>query len=208
MIPHLLHRIPKELTLTLTGLRETILAVSERVNRKVQVLKIHWQASLLCDRVESLHHDVGHALCRLLDERRGLAEHELEPSRPQALLLDAQFRLRGLKQELLHLDQVVRVLEDETLRDDLLRVQHDLSARGYTVRRVPVPPGAAVIGRTGPQLELPPAIRIVTVFRGAALSAQPDAVVFRAGDVVVLLGPRADLEAALPCFHKRRQVPA
>ena len=42
MTAEFLQRIRKEFTLTLTGLRETVLAISERVNRKVQVLKLHW----------------------------------------------------------------------------------------------------------------------------------------------------------------------
>ena len=43
-------RLQRELSVTGSALYETVLAVSERVNRKVQIMRLHWQASTLLRR--------------------------------------------------------------------------------------------------------------------------------------------------------------
>src|SRR5579883_795247 len=40
-----LDRIKRELSISADGVRETILTIADRVNRKRQAVKLHWQAS-------------------------------------------------------------------------------------------------------------------------------------------------------------------
>ena len=48
----LLGRIQQELSITGSAIYETILALAERANRKVQVLRLHSQASNLLSQIE------------------------------------------------------------------------------------------------------------------------------------------------------------
>ena len=66
MTTDLIRRIRKEFTLTAKGAQETVLAIAERVSRKVQILRLHWQAASLSGQVERLHQQLGAALCGVL----------------------------------------------------------------------------------------------------------------------------------------------
>ena len=50
----LLGRIQQELSITGSAIYETILALAERANRKVQVLRLHNQASSLLSQIEQV----------------------------------------------------------------------------------------------------------------------------------------------------------
>lgn len=43
----LLGRVHKELSITSQAFYETVLAISELVNRKIQIIRLHWHASTL-----------------------------------------------------------------------------------------------------------------------------------------------------------------
>ena len=60
-----LNRLQKELSITSTALHETIVSISERVNRKVQILRLHWQASTLLERIDGVTHDLGQQIAGL-----------------------------------------------------------------------------------------------------------------------------------------------
>ena len=55
----LLARVHKELSLTGHAFYETILSISELVNRKVQIIRLHWQASTLLQHIDDVTAKVG-----------------------------------------------------------------------------------------------------------------------------------------------------
>src|SRR4030095_114502 len=55
----LLARFRKELSFTGGALYETIVAIAERVNRKVQALRLHSQAAMILNQIHALHRDIG-----------------------------------------------------------------------------------------------------------------------------------------------------
>ncbi|MBI4401463.1 MAG: hypothetical protein HY581_07520 [Nitrospirae bacterium] len=208
MTAEFLQRIRKEVTINLEALREIVIAISERVNRKVQILKLHWQAAKVLTQVESVHRDLGESVCTLLPhdgEGHGL---ELDRPKIQAKLAEAASRLRQLKKELGHIDSMARELESETVQEDLFKIQYDLAARSASIERVQVVPGAAAIGCSVGQLRLTPTTRVVAIFRGATLLTSLDTVVVQSGDVVVLLGLRTDLKSVVPIFIEKQRATA
>ena len=202
MTAELLQRIRKEFTLTLTALHETVLAVSDRVNRKVHILKLHWQASSIAQQMETIQQETGafltqHATQSDASEQTGYRQDQREI---ETRLSEAAARARLLKNELLRVDALVRELEAETLTEDLIKIQQDLLIRSATIERIIVAKGSAACGQTIGQLGMPPAIRVMAILRGPMLVTACDTVPFRAGDVALLIGPRADLKNALPSF--------
>ena len=199
-------RIRKEIALNLEAIRETVLAISERVNRKVHVLKLHGQASRILDQIESVHRELGAFLSSHLTRDRMLWERESTASEVDSRLIETGLRLQQLKKDLAHIEASIRELESEAMREDLLRIQQDLSTHAAAIERVQIVQGAPAIGRSVNQLELPPTTRVMAVFRGTALLAATAQVVFRAGDIVVLLGLRADLKSVVPSFNEKQRV--
>jgi len=55
----LVGRIRKELSITSHALYETVLAISERVNRKVHIMRLHWQASSILARIDEVTNTLG-----------------------------------------------------------------------------------------------------------------------------------------------------
>lgn len=208
MLAPFLQRIHKESTLNLAAIRETVLAIAERVNRKVHALKLHGQASRILDQIEGLHRDLGAFFSQHLIRDPRLQETGATASGVDSRLLQAGFRLQQLKKDLAHIEASIRELESETMREDLLRIQQDLSTHAAAIERVQVIQGAPAIGRSVSQLGLPPTTRVIAVFRGTALLAATAQVVFRAGDIVVLLGLRTDMRSVLPLFNEKQRVPA
>ncbi|MBI5410439.1 MAG: TrkA C-terminal domain-containing protein [Nitrospirae bacterium] len=208
MTSEFLQRIRKEFSLTLTGFHETLLAISERVNRKVNILKLHWQASAIFHQIESIQQDAGDFLAKHLAQ--GDARSTQPPNRPEidARLSAAATRTRLLKNELQQVDALVRELEADTLRDDLLKVQRDLFTRSATMERLVVTEGTSACGRTIGQLDLGPAVRVAAVLRGPALIAVVDTLSFRAGDIVLLVGPREELKTAPASFLEKQRASA
>ncbi len=201
-----LHRLRHETTVTLNAFHETVLAVSERVTRKVQILKLHWQASRLHARIDTAHEQVGAVLDELLT--RGPLPEDLPSEQAYGPLMHAARRVRSSKTELQHLEARRRELEAETLYDQLLKLQHDFSSRSLSIERVLLAPGSPVVGRTLGQLGLSSATRVIAIFRGPTLLAALEGDTLRAGDLVVLLGPRAELEHLVLQFEERHVVSA
>jgi hypothetical protein len=215
MTTEFLQRIRKEFTLTLTGAHEAILAVSERVNRKVQILKLHWQASSIIDHIETIQQETGAFLAdHLLRDRAPSAQttHRtpLEPDHPEiaAKLPSAASRIRLLKNDLQRIDALTRELETEALSEDLRKVQHDLCTRSAAIERIVVPVGSSACGRTVAQLGLPPGIRVAAVLRGPALLTDLDSLPLRAGDIILLVGLRDGLKHALPALLAKQRARA
>jgi K+/H+ antiporter YhaU regulatory subunit KhtT len=208
MTAELLSRIRKELTLNLAVLQEAVVAISERVNRKVQLLKLHWQASYISHRIHASHRSFGAQLFPLVSSGGDLKRHENALDRQEAagLLSAATSQVRLLKKELAQVDALIRELEVEAMREDLLNIQQDLSTRSATIERVHVAQGSWAMGRSISQLGLAPTTRVAAVLRGPALLPLTDTLVFRSGDLVVVVGPGVEVRQLLPCFAEQQSI--
>ncbi len=208
MTAEFLRRIRKEFTLTARGFHETVLAIAERVNRKVQILRLHWQATSLAGQIDRLHQQLGAALCSELAPQDARHAHEPAPGMTPQLLADISSRVGALKKDLLQVDPQVRQIESEALREDLLNLERDLFHRSATIERLRIVPGAPASGSLVSQLGLPASVRIVAVLRGPSLLLSFDAVPLRPGDMVILLGHRDSLKTVLPLFLERNRATA
>ena len=204
----LLQRIAKEAKITLETFRESVIAIAERVNRKVQVLTLHWQASSVHEQIDTAYHDLGNRLCELLTRSHDPSTHlgMVAGTGAEMVLLEFIGKIRPLKQELVGIDTLVRELEIDMLREDLVALQHDLSTRSALIRRVVVEPEAVANGRTVAQLGLPLTVRVAAILRGPMLISSVEQVDLRSGDIVVLVGSRADLQHSLPLFNYTARV--
>ncbi|MDE3218603.1 MAG: TrkA C-terminal domain-containing protein [Nitrospirota bacterium] len=203
----LLGRIQQELSITGSAIYETVLAFAERVNRKVQVLRLHSQASSLLSQIEQVHGELGRQLATLCAKRPPFSHESTLPSdQLERLLGQAGDRIQQLKRTLLSVDSHIRELKLETIHHELLTLQQDLSLRAAAIERFPVLQGSPVIGRTLAEVALPASVRLVTVLRGPFL-LQPDvALVLRVDDVLVMIGLLADLEQVAAEFAQARNA--
>jgi len=187
-------RVIKEAKVTLSGTREAILAISERVNRKTQTLRLHWQAATLTHQMEDISRTVGHALCDLAIP----SGHDTSVDRvylaARTHLLEGATAVRALKQELTHVEGAIRDLELEALHEGLVQIQRDLTSRSAGLSRFVVRPDSAAVGLSLFQLDLPTMTQVAALFRGPTLLSPSAEVFLRAGDIVILLGPQAELQ--------------
>jgi hypothetical protein len=191
----LLGRIQQELSITGSAIYETVMALAERTNRKVQVLKLHSQASALINQIEQVHGDLGRQIATLCAKR----PLESGVSLPLSDELDhalgqASGRVQQLKQTLFTVDSQIRELKLETIHQELLTLQQDLSLRAAAIERVTVVRGSPFIGRALDEMTLPSSIRLVTVLRGPFLIPPDTGLVLRADDILIIIGLQADLE--------------
>ena len=208
MTAELLSRIRKELTINLAVLRETVLVISERVNRKVQLLKLHWQASYISHKIDSSHRSLGAQLFPLLSSDGDRKRHDpaLDWQEAAGLLSAATSQVGLMKKELGQVDALIRELEVEAMREDLVKIQQDLSTRSATIERVLVAQGSWAMGRSIGQLGLSPTTRVVAVLRGPTLVPPTETFVFRSGDLVVLAGLQVEVRRLLPCFSEQHSI--
>ena len=203
----LLGRIQKELSITGSAVYETVLAFAERVNRKVQVLRLHSQASNLLSQIEQVHGELGQQIAALCAKRPPFSHESTLPSDQLARLLGhSGDRIQQLKRTLLSVDSQIRELKLETIHHELLTLQQDLSLRAAAIERFPVVHGTFVIGKTLAEISLPPSVRLVTVLRGPFLVPPDDGLVLRADDVLVMIGLQEDLAQATSQFTQPRNV--
>jgi hypothetical protein len=203
----LLGRIQQELSITGSAIYETIIALAERTNRKVQVLRLHSQASTLLSQIEQTHGELGRQIAGLSAKRPPFSHELTLPSdHLEHVLGQACDRVQQLKQTLLSVDGHIRELKLETIQHELLTLQQDLSLRAAAIERLPVVQGSPVIGKTLAEVALPASVRLVTVLRGPFLVLPDDALVLRAGDVLVLIGLQTDLAQAVSGFTQARKA--
>ncbi len=200
----LLARFRKELTLTGSALHETIVAIAERVNRKVHVLRLHGQATTILGHIHAIHRHVGQRVADLAAMPTGIAEPD---SRALRLPLDealrmASDRIKGQRAALQQIESHIRDLKVELAQEELLTMQRELSLRNATIERVVVSHGAPVIGHPIGEFDLPATTRIAAVFRGPFLLPLSDSMTLRPDDIVILLGLCQDLTHWLPHFQK------
>lgn len=200
MLADLWQRFTKEASITLAGTREAVLSLSERVNRKTQLLRLHWQAATLTREMEKVSRNVGHALCDLApfaSHDSGIGTVNMAAS---THLFQGATSVRSLKQELTNVERSIRELEVEVLHEDLVKIQRDLLSRSAGLSRLVVAPGSSAIGLPLVQLNVPEMTRVVALFRGPTLLSPTAEAPIRAGDIVVLLGPQAELQQVASYF--------
>jgi len=196
MLLEFLGRLQKELSITGQAIYETILAIAERVNRKVEVLRLHGQASAAITQVDMAHADLGRQIAALWP-RKFLPDHEAAVATElNRLLTQTSARVHQLKQALLTVDSQVRALKLETIQEDLLTLQRDLSRRSAALERIVLSAGAPAIGQKILELHLPESVRIVTIFRGPFFINPSEDLVLRTDDILIVVGLQADLAKA------------
>ena len=203
----LLGRIQQELSITGSAIYETILALAERTNRKVQVLRLHNQASSLLSQIEQAHGELGCQIAALCAKRPPFSHESTLPSdQLERFLGQAGDRVQQLKRTLLSVDSNIRELKLETIHHELLTLQQDLSLRAAAIERFLVVQGSPVIGRTLAEVALPASVRLVMVLRGPFLVPPDDALVLRAGDTLVMIGLQEDLAQVAAEFTQVRNA--
>ena len=190
-------RLRREVTLTYETARETLFAIADRVNRKTQAIKLHWHAATITRQLALAHEHAGSLLCDALSPH--LQDSPPTPAKPDPVNLQPKLEqlsatIRLLKRDLATVDRQIGEIEAEALVDDLLKFQQDLSARALLVERLTVDREAAVVAKSPEHLDLSPSTRVVAIFRGPALLPHPVTGGLRPGDIVILLGLRADLQ--------------
>ena len=203
----LLGRVQRELSITGSAIYETILALAERANRKVQVLRLHSQASSLLSQIEQAHGEIGRQIAALCAKRPPFSHESTLPSdQLERVLGQAVDRVQELKRTLLSVDSTIRELKLETIHDELLTLQQDLSFRAAAIERFSVGRGSTVNGRRLAEVALPASVRLVTVLRGPFLVPPDDALVLRVDDVLVMIGLQEDLAQVVSEFTQARSA--
>ena len=203
----LLGRIQQELSITGSAIYETVLALAERANRKIQVLRLHSQASNLLSQIEQGHGELGRQIAALCAKRPPFShESPLSPDQLERFLGQAGDRIQQLKRTLLSVDSHIHELKLETIHHELLTLQQDLSLRWAAIERFPIGQGSPVTGRTLAEVALPASVRLVTVLRGPFLVPPDDALVLRVDDVLVMVGLQADLAQVASEFTQARSA--
>jgi hypothetical protein len=203
----LLGRIQQELSITGSAIYETVLALAERANRKVQVLKLHSHASSLLSQIEEVHGQLGRQIATLC-ARRPPYSHEppLRSDQLESVLGQAGDRVQHLKRTLLNVDSQIRELKLETIHHELLTLQQDLSLRAAAIERLPLARGSPMIGRALAEVALPSSVRLVTVLRGPFLVPPDPTLVLRADDILVMIGLQEDLAQVTSEFSQTRST--
>jgi hypothetical protein len=197
-----LGRLQRELSLTGSAIYESVVAVAERVNRKVHVLRLHGQAASLLTQIETVQGELGHQLTLALARRSG--RPGASPADVERTVTQATDRVHHLKQTLVQVDAQIRALKLEAIQGDLLTLQRDLSLRAAALERLPVAQESKAVGKQVSDLAWPSTVRLVTVFRGPFLIPPTDGFIFRADDIVIAIGLRADLDQIAPWFAVAR----
>ncbi|MCC6139802.1 MAG: TrkA C-terminal domain-containing protein [Nitrospira sp.] len=205
-----LNRLQKELSVTSTALHEAVVSIAERVNRKVQILRLHWQASSVLEQIDAVSHDLGHRIVNQIahrpSERRPL---DVDLSEVDRIVNGAATHIQALKRSLAELDVQIRQLKLETIHEDLLRLQQDLSHRASGIDRVMVPQGSAAVGQRIGDVPRSSSIHIATVMRGPFLLEPAENLTFQAGDIVVLIGGQTELDRlSIWLTRRRHSMPA
>lgn len=203
----LLGRVHKELSITGSAFYETILAISERVNRKVQIIRLHWQASLLLERIDQVTGEAGQQVVDQVS-RRFLTRSPSDAtfSALDALLNGSVARIQELKQSLARIDARIRELKLEAVHHDLLQLQRDLSVRCAALERVTISRDAPAVGQSVRVAPPSPSVHIAAILRGPFLLSPHTDVVFRPDDIVVLIGIQSELDHVIPWFTESRVV--
>lgn len=200
----LVSRIHKELSITGAALYEVVVSISERVNRKTQIIRLHWHASSLLQRIDQVTAEVGQ---QMVDHvaRRFLIQGQPDVAL-DATLSHAALRVHELKQALMQVDGQIRELKLEATHEDLLRLRQDLSIRSARIERVAITRNAAAVGESMETIPRSSTVHIASVLRGPFLLAPSDGLIFRPDDIVVLIGMESELDQLVTWFTSQRPL--
>ena len=200
-------RVHKELSITGHAFYETILSISELVNRKVQIIRLHWQASTLLQQIDDVTAKVGQQIVTQVTNRLQ------DQSPPDSIvgiidrtLADASSRVQELKQALIGVDAEIRELKVEMVHQDLLSLQRDLALRSGGIERLVVVRGAAAAGQPISALPQCSTAYVAVVLRGPFLLPPTNDLLFRPGDIVVLIGAQRELDHLVSWFTGQRSL--
>jgi K+/H+ antiporter YhaU regulatory subunit KhtT len=205
----LVGRIHKELSISGQAFYETILSIAELVNRKVQVIRLHWQAATLLQQMDNVTAKVGQQLVAPVGDR--LLHHTHSDSTLGVIdqvLAGTSARVHALKQALTGVDAQIRELKVEAVHQDLLALQRDLALRSAGIERLTVVRGAPAAGQPLSALRQYSSVYVATVLRGPFLLAPTDDLLFRPGDIVVLIGAQTDLDQLVSWVTGQRPLTA
>ncbi|MEC4889641.1 MAG: TrkA C-terminal domain-containing protein [Nitrospira sp.] len=172
-------------------------------------MRLHWQASSILARIDEVTHTLGQQIATSVSHRaagRGAKDSDL--SDLDTSVTWAHQRIQDLKRALAGIDTEIRQLKLETIHADLLRLQQDLSVRSAGIERITISRGAAAVGQTISNVPRSSSIHIATVIRGPFLLAPSDDLVFRIGDIVILIGAQTELDHLTQWFTSTRHTKA
>lgn len=203
----LFSRVHKELSITGQAFYETILAISELVNRKVQIIRLHWQASTLLQHMDDVTAKVGRQIVARVSDRLPYQSHpDSVVGVIDQMLADAVSRVQALKQSLIGVDAQIRELKVETVHQDLLSLQRDLALRSAGIERLTVVRGTPAAGQPLSAFPQYPSAYVAAVLRGSFLLTPTNDLLFQPGDIVVLIGAQTELDQLVSRFTGRRPL--
>lgn len=207
MTLELLGRVHKELSITGHILYETVLAISELVNRKVQIIRLHWHASSLLTRIDAVTATLGQQIVRQVsDQLLDKPAPDSSIRMVDATLSEAIGHIQQLKTTLVGVDAQIRELKLEAIHQHLLAFQRDLASRAGSIERVIVARGAAAAQEPLSALPASDSAHVATVLRGPFLLAPTHDLLLRPGDIVILIGAQAELDTLTAWFTGERAL--
>ncbi|NGZ97144.1 MAG: hypothetical protein CV089_13675 [Nitrospira sp. WS110] len=207
MTLELLGRVHKELSITGQAFYETVLAISELVNRKVQIMRLHGHASTLLKKIDAVTGRLGQEIVTHVSDR--LLEQPVHDSRVgmiDEMLSDAMTEVQRLKTFLIRIDTQIRELKLEAIHQDLLAFQRDLTLRSSGIERITVTRNAAATQEPLSALPYSASAHVATVLRGPFLLAPDKDLLLRPGDIVILIGGQAELDKLTAWFTSQRPL--
>jgi hypothetical protein len=202
-------RIHKELSITGNAFYEMILAISERVNRKVQIIRLHWHASAFLGRIDEQTADVGRQIVTHVS-RRFLLHGQSPPDLTDldTSLSHATQRIHELKRSLLQIDTDIRELKLEAIHEELLRLHHDLTVRSARIDRLTITRTAGAVGHSIAAMPQSSPVHVAAILRGPFVLPPSDNLTFRPDDIVILIGMETDLDHLALWFTGQRSLPS
>jgi len=180
----------RTLSISVTGAREAVMAVAERVARRVQIAKLQLQAEDAETRLRQTYEALGQGLYAAYTTRS-----------PETVNLDDALPLcESIRTEQRALQEIRDRLAsryDDVLVVPLIRLQEDLQDGGGTIERVTITPNAGADGKPLGEVLLPDSVRVVLVRRNECLFYPSAQLVLQAGDQVTVIGNRSALPSAL-----------
>ena len=199
-------RLHKELSITGSALYEVVLSISERVNRKTQIIRLHWHASGVLQRIDEVTAEVGRQVVDHVD--RPFSSQNQPDSALDTTVSRAAARAQELKQSLTQIDGQIRELKLEAIHEDSLRLQQDLAVRSAKIERLTIARHTAAVGQTISAMPRSSSVHIASVLRGPFLLAPSEGLIFRTDDIVVLIGVEPELDRLVTWFTSQRTVNA
>lgn len=180
----------RTLSISFDGAKEAVMAVAERVARRVQVTKLQLQAEDAETRLKQAYEALGQNL---------YTAHAIRS--PETAKIDSTLPLcediRAEQRALQEIRDRLASRYDDVLILPLIRLQEDLQAGGGTIERVTITPNAQADGKSLDEVTFPESVLIVLIRRHDSLIIPSAQMILRAGDQVTIIGNRSAFPAAL-----------